>query len=178
MCTNGVKVNTPCLCVLKRNILVILQYNYCSVQMQHWSTKSTLFSHIIPAAIELGGSIGGFSVLYHKWSRVQCFPEAEEGENIRAAALRSATQRPWTRNWSTVRRCFTASLSCSCQRSNLAGPPLDQKWSQRSEIISHLLGYYKKNWERQIHSFMVFPFVGKTMKEWKTIFFWRLRLVI
>lgn len=171
MCTNGVKVNTPCLCVLKWNILVILQNNYCSVQMQHWSTKSTLFSHIIPAAIELGGSIGGFLVLYHKWSRVQCFPEAEEGENIRAAALRSATQRPWTRNWSTVERCFTASLSCSCQRSNLAGPPLDQKWSQRSQIISHLLGYYKKTARNKYTLSWSSPLLPLCN-------FWRLRLVI
>lgn len=133
------------------------------------------------AAVVLGGSVGGFLVLCHKWRGVRCFPEAEEGGDIRAAALRSATRRPWTRNWS---RWITASLSSSCQRSNRTGPPLNLKWLWEipalkeppyAQIISHLLSYYK-NTERNkctlswsfpplplVHPCLCVPLVGSVL---------------
>lgn len=118
-CTNGVKGQHF---NLKFYILVILQNNHCSVQREHWATKSTLFS------TELGRPIGGLILLCNKWSRVQRFSEGAEGESTRASALGSTTWRPWNINWWTLKRCFTASLSSSHKRSNLAVPPLSQKW--------------------------------------------------
>lgn len=120
----------------KKYPLMILQNNYHTVKRQCSSTKSTLFSHIIPVAADLGESAGGLLVGYNKWSRVQCFLEAQGGLQLWGQQHRGLEPEN-----DQLFKGFPASLSCFCQRLNLAGPPLGQKWhwdipAQKKLIIS------------------------------------------